>query len=107
MNTPEQIEIIRKTINDNVKKNRFVKVAFVKKTTGELREMLLGRAKRLEETVSETPSESVEKRKNTLSTSGRMCVEELTPDHKYQFRTIDLRTIRRVTANGVTTEYAG
>ena len=100
----EKIEKIKRIINEARAKNRFVSVDFVKKS-GEARHMVLGRSRRLEGAVSPSRSESVEARKWTLTARGMLCVEELTPQHTAQWRTINLNTVTRIKADGTETTF--
>lgn len=100
----EKIEKIKRIINEARAKNRFVSVDFVKKS-GETRHMVLGRSRRLEDAVSSDRSESVEARKWTLNARGMLCVEELTPQHTAQWRTINLNTVTRIKADGTETTF--
>ena len=67
--------------------------------------MGLGRSRRLEDAVSPSRSEAVEARKWTLTARGMLCVEELTPRHTAQWRTINLNTVTRIKADGTETTF--
>jgi len=100
----EKISQVKDLILPAVKANRFVDVTFRKKD-GSLRVMRLHRSRALEDTASPVPSESVEKRKWTLSKNGMMAVEELTPEGAHQFRTVNLGTTVRVAVAGKVHEF--
>ena len=102
----EKVEAIKNLIMPAIRANRIAKVTFRKKD-GSLREMLLHRSKTLEEMVSDSPSESVEKRKWTLTQNGMMAVEELTADGSHQFRTLNMNTVERVAVGGQVYEFGG
>ena len=102
----EKVEAIKNLILPAIRANRIAKVTFRKKD-GSLREMSLHRSKVLEETVSGSPSESVEKRKWTLTQNGMMAVEELTADGSHQFRTLNMNTVERVAVGGRVYEFGG
>ena len=102
----EKVEAIKNLIMPAIRANRIAKVTFRKKD-GSLREMSLHRSKALEETVSGLPSESVEKRKWTLTQNGMMAVEELTADGSHQFRTLNMNTVERVAVGGQVYEFGG
>ena len=95
----EKVEMIKNLILPAVRANKIVQVTF-RKTDGSERPMTLHRSKALEDTVSETPSESVRKRKWTLSRNGMMGVEELTKEGTHQFRTLNLNTVERLVVGG-------
>lgn len=99
-----KVEEVKSVLEPAIKSNRFAKVVFTKKN-GELRELLLGRSRSLEATVAETPSESTVKRNATLKENGMLCVEEAVYDAatktwSHQFRTVNLNTVKSVTAFG-------
>ena len=99
-----KVERVAAIIKPAIAQNRFCKIVFVKKD-GTDREILLGRSKNLEATVAAEPSDATLKRKATLKDNGMLCVEELTPDRKFQFRTVNLATVKSVTVNGLTTTF--
>jgi len=99
----EKVKLVNRLLDSNVG-NRIVTVEFLKKDNT-LRRMQLMRSKALESTVKGTRPESTADRRWTLLANGMKCVEELTPDKKFQFRTINLNTVRRVAVNGRVTTF--
>ena len=79
--------------------NRIVTVEFIKKD-GSLRKMQLMRSNALETSVKGTSPEATDKRKWTLTQAGMKTVEELTADKKFQWRVLNLNTVKRVAVNG-------
>lgn len=94
-----KVQLVKDIILPAIHANHVVNFTFVKKD-GSIREMRLMRSKKLEGTVTGTAPAATEARKWTLDKRGMMAVEELTADHKFQFRTINLNTCTRVAADG-------
>lgn len=103
MNT-NKINLVNQLLDSNVG-NRIVTVEFIKKD-GSLRKMQLLRSKSLESAVKGTKPDATAARKWTLSQNGMKCVEELTSDKKFQWRTINLNTVKRIAVNGSVTSFA-
>lgn len=98
-----KVQTVNQILESNVG-NRIVTVEFIKKD-GSLRKMQLMRSKSLEASVKGTQPEVTAARKWTLTQNGMKCVEELTADKKFQWRTINLNTIKRIAVNGSVTTF--
>lgn len=94
----EKIKTVNMLLDSNVG-NRVVTVEFIKKD-GSLRKMQLMHSKSLERAVKGSAPESTAKRKWTLTQAGMKTVEELTADKKFQWRVINLNTVKRIAVNG-------
>lgn len=101
MENTAKVSALRDLIMDNVRKNKIVHVSYIKKD-GTPREMTLMRSKKLEATVNDYTTASNEKRKWTLTQNGMLTCEELTKDKKFQWRIVNLNTVTKISANGVT-----
>jgi hypothetical protein len=99
-----KVQQVRDLIMPAIKANRFATIVFTKKD-GSLREMLLARSKALEAGVAADPSDATQKRKWTLTERGLMTCEELTREHAYQWRTVNLNTVKKVVVDGAVHEF--
>lgn len=98
-----KVERVNAILDSNVG-NRVMTVEFVKKD-GTLRKMQLMRSRDLESSVKGTQPKATTARKWTLFHNGMKCVEELTADKKFQWRTLNLNTVKRIAVNGSVTYF--
>jgi len=98
-----KVQIVNNLLESNVG-NRIVTVEFTKKD-GTLRKMQLMRSKALEASMKGTQPDVTASRKWTLTQNGMKCVEELTADKKFQWRTLNLNTVKRIAVNGSVTTF--
>lgn len=101
----DKVRAIKDIILPAIKANRIVNFTFIKKD-GTIREMRLARSKKLEATVNGGAPAATEARKWTLNERGMMTVEELTNDHTYQYRTINLNSCVRIACNGAVYQFS-
>ena len=106
MTREQKIEICRHLLADN--KNRFCKVAFIKKD-GFMRVMTLHKSKKLEATVNGMHPLITSKANETLRANGMMRVEEFCRDENgnpvHRWRTLNLGTIQRLAINGAVLDF--
>lgn len=93
----EKVNAIKSIIKNNT--GKFLTVDFIKKN-GELRHMVCHKSKVLEASCTGNNAEATAKRKATLKATGKLCVEEMTADKTFQFRTVNLDSVKRIAANG-------
>ena len=98
----ERVNLAKSIIKDNV--GKFITVDFVKRD-GSLRHMICHKSKVLEASCTGANSEATAKRKATLAATDRLCVEEMTADKTFQFRTVNLDTVTRIAAGGHVYEF--
>ena len=87
-----------KNILENIG-NRIATISFIKKD-GSVRNMQLHKSQELIEQIKNSDPQRTASRKWTLSQNGMMCVQELTCDHKHQWRTVNLDTVTRIACDG-------
>ena len=102
MTKSERVNLAKSIIKDNV--GKLITVDFVKKD-GSLRHMICHKSKVLEASCTGTNSEVTTKRKATLASTDKLCVEEMTADKTFQFRTVNLDTVTRIAAGGHVYEF--
>ena len=102
MTKSERVNLAKSIIKDNV--GKFITIDFVKKD-GSLRHMICHKSKVLEASCTGANSEVTTKRKATLAAADRLCVEEMTADKTFQFRTVNLDTVTRIVAGGHVYEF--
>ena len=102
MTIDEKIALAKNIVESN--KGKFITVDFITKD-GSNRHMVCHRSKVLESSITGNKPEATAKRKQTLSANGMLGVEEMKSDKTFQFRTINLATIKRIAANGVVYEF--
>lgn len=107
MTRDEKVAIVGKLIKDGIASGKFMTVDFIKKTTGELRHMQVRRSKLLEANVKGTMPEATAARKATLRANDMLLVEELVKPatNEFQWRTITLKGVKRIVANGQVHEF--
>lgn len=103
MNIDEKIALAKDIVKSNT--GKFITVDFVKKD-GSIRHMVCHRSKVLESTINGNNPEATAKRKSTLAMNSMLGVEEMKNDKTFQFRTINLATVKRIAANGVVYNFA-
>ena len=103
MTIDEKIALAKNIVESN--KGKFITVDFITKD-GSNRHMVCHRSKVLESSITGNKPEASAKRKQTLSANGMLGVEEMKSDKTFQFRTINLATIKRFAANGVVYVFA-
>ena len=103
MTRSERVNLAKSIIKDNV--GKFITVDFVKKD-GTLRHMVCHKSKVLEASCTGANPEATAKRKATLAATDKLCVEEMTADKTFQFRTVSLDTVTHISAGGQVYEFS-
>lgn len=102
MTKTERVDLAKSIIKENV--GKFIAVDFIKKD-GSLRHMVCHKSKVLEASCTGGNPEATAKRKATLAATDKLCVEEMLSDKSFQFRTINLDTVKRIAAGGQVYEF--